>query len=147
MVKFSPHILIGNRKDAFNVLQGIDESVDAILDCTSDMPTAKWRKNKSVKLKKVGLDLSSISKQKVMKAVDFVSDQHRDHNVVMMVSNNNDKSLWALLAFLIFKKDMTVEDALNVIYEKSPYFVIDESFVSFIKKYEVARSDATSSAV
>lgn len=139
MKMFSQHLFIGDRKDAFNVLNGIDTSVDAVLDCTSDMPSSKWKAKNDVRLRKVGFDAESVTKQKLMKALDFITECHREHKKVLVASNKDDRTLLVLLAFLTMKKGYSVDESLNIVVE-SVNVNISPAFVDYLRKQEAKQT-------
>ncbi len=118
MVKITPHIYIGNHVDMYNTLYGIGNSeISAVLDCTSELPSSKWKKNKSITLKKVGIKPEeNITKTIVNRSNEFIKGQLKIGNAVLIACKQDYiRSYVVALSYFINAKSMSIEEAIEKI--------------------------------
>jgi hypothetical protein len=136
MKKISQHLMIGTTTDAYSILQGITNLTTSVLDITPDLSSSKWRTDKSIILKKVGIS-GEITKPQIKKINTFIAEQHRQGRAVMICGKTEDKSSAAMLAFLVGHKQMTLLDAIVKVEAAGIEPKLSEKTLETIKKLEV----------
>jgi len=112
MKKITSHIYLGNQIDAYNILKGITtpKCIQAVVDLTADSPSNKWRTDKNINLKRVGLR-NNLTKPQIKKTNTFIAEQHKLGRPVLICSKNEEMAVAVVLAFLVGHKEMTVVEA------------------------------------
>lgn len=124
------HLAIGNGSEAYNCLNtGLFADVKAILDCSQELPTKKWkRKESEVEVYKVSL--SRLTKDKLERALDFIHEVRRTNRLVMVVCKDGSLSQLVCAVYLMLRKELSLDDAM-----KQVGGTLNETDRQFVEKF------------
>jgi atypical dual specificity phosphatase len=138
MYKIFQHLYMGNHVDLYSTLIDIapNRLVGAIIDCTSDLPSSKWHRDKTLPLKKVGIQENvTITRLQIKKALQFIKEQHKQSRPVLVAcKTGKTRSATVIASYLIIYKDMTPEQALEKIQSIVPDATISVDNMKVLSK-------------
>ncbi|CAF0956700.1 unnamed protein product [Adineta steineri] len=137
MTEILPHIFVGNVHDAQNVDRLNEKGITHIINSTPDLPCCWDKQYKYIRVDVLDLPSQNIRKH-FDKAIEFIDEAlyKKTNNVLVHCSAGISRSPTLVLAYMIKKYHMTLEEAFNKMRQLRQIVDPNVSFIIQLRDWE-----------
>lgn len=146
MTEILPHIFVGNTSDAQNLERLAENHITHIINCTPDLPFFWENKHQYLRINVLDLPSQNI-RQHFDQAIEFIDKAlcSKDNNVLVHCSAGISRSPTLVLAYMIYKHHLTLDEAFEKMRQLRQIVDPNISFILQLREWEKTLRSSTSS--